>query len=112
MLPDIPGSGHKRGEQSTRENSSRLKRVNAEDVAGMSGVVTPLIDYVQNFRADNPAENNQNAEIPGLIAVVAKALGVARAHPQTEKHTQGDEEPIGRQKETPGMNELREHCLG
>ena len=80
---DVPGGSDEGREQASGENASGLQRVDAEDLAGMSGVIAPLIDDVKNLGADDAAEYYENPEIPGMVAVIAEALGVADADPQT-----------------------------
>ena len=109
MLPYVPRGGDECGEQASRENSTCLQCVDAEDLSCVCGVIAPLIDDVQNLGADDAAEDDQNPQIPSLVAVVAEALGVAHADPQADQYTQGDKESIGRQKKAPDMKKLWEH---
>ena len=80
---DVPGSSGEGREEASGENASGLQRVDAENLAGVGRVVAPLVDDVKNLRADDAAKDDDNAEIPGIVAVVAEALGVAHADPQT-----------------------------
>ena len=82
MSPHIPGGSHKGREQPSGENSARLQRVDAEDFAQVSGVVTPLVNDVKNLRAHDAAKNHENPEIPGVVAVISEALGIADADPE------------------------------
>ena len=68
-----------------------------------------FVDYVKKFRTNDTAEDDENAEVPGMIAVVAEALGVAHADPETEKDSECHEESVGRKEKTPDMKKLREH---
>ena len=105
----VPGGGNEGCEQASGENSTRLQGVDAEDLAFVRGVVTPLVDDVKKLRAQYSAKNEENAEIPGLVAVVAEAFGVADAYPETEQNTKRDKESVGREEETSDMKELWEH---
>ena len=82
MLPDVPCGCYERQEQASRENASSLKRVDAEDFRGMSGVVAPFVDYVEHLGAQDAAKDYENAEIPGVVAVVSEALRVTHADPE------------------------------
>ena len=77
----------------------------------MSGVVTPLIDYIENFCADNAAQHRENAEIPSFVAVIAQPLGVAHADPKSEQDAQRDQKSVRWQKKTPDMKKLWEHLV-
>src|SRR5215472_13336302 len=77
----------------------------------MSGVVAPLIDYIENFCADNAAQHRENAEIPSLVAVIAQPLGVAYADPKSEQDAQRDQKSVRRQRKTPDMKKLWEHSF-
>ena len=83
MPADKPCGSDKCREQTSGENASSLEGVDAENFSHVSGVVAPLVNDVKNLRADDAAEYDENAEIPGVVAVVAEAFGVAHADPQT-----------------------------
>src|SRR5580658_1833887 len=97
VFPDVPGCGRECGEQASGKNSARLQRVDAEDLAGMSRVVAPLVDDVKHLGSENAAEYDQNAQVPGLVAVNSEALGIAHTDPQADQDTHGHQESIGRQ---------------
>src|ERR1700746_3718012 len=82
-LVDVPGSSDEGRKQASGENASGLQRVDAENLAGVGRVVAPLVDDVKNLGADDAAKDDENAEIPSIVAVVAETLGVAHADPQT-----------------------------
>ncbi len=84
MLADVPRSCGECGNQASRENAARLERSQAEDFSGMRGVVAPVVDDVKNLRADDSAENDEDAEVPGIISVDAMLLGVANADPKAD----------------------------
>ena len=69
MFPDIPDRSSGRAEQSTREDPPRLHCRRTENVSRMGGVVAPIVDDVEDFRANNPAEHHQHAQIPGIVRV-------------------------------------------
>ena len=77
----------------------------------MGGVVAPVVEDVKNLGAEDAAEHDQDAEVPGFIAVIAEALGVADADPEADEDAGGDEEPVGGKKEAADMKELRIHSL-
>ena len=84
MVPaDVPGGSDKCREKASGENASGLEGVDAENFAQVSGVIAPLVNDVKNLRADDAAEHDENPQIPGVVAVIAEALGVAHADPQT-----------------------------
>ena len=64
-------------------------------------VVAPLVDDVENLGADDSAEDDEDPKIPGFVAVIAEALGVANADPKADQDAQGDQESVGRKKELP-----------
>jgi len=70
----------------------------------MRGEIAPLVDDVENFCADDSTENDQNAEVPSLLAIDAEALGVADTDPQADEDSHGNQEAIGRQEKSPDMN--------
>jgi len=109
VLAHIPGCGDKCREQASGEDSSRLKCGDAEDLAGMGRVIAPLVNDVENFRAENTAEDDQDSEVPSFVAVIAEALGVADANPKPEQDAQGDKESVGREEEASEVKELWEH---
>src|SRR5579872_1294591 len=95
MFPDIPSGGHERGQQASGKNSAGLQRIDAEDLPEIVLVDAPIVDDVQDLRADNAAEHDQNAQVPRLVAVNAEALGIADADPEADQDAQGDEESVG-----------------
>src|SRR5690349_11028546 len=109
VFAHIPRRGDEGGEQTAGEDASGLKRSDAKDLAGMGRVVAPLVDDVENFRAENSAEDNEDSEIPRFIAVVAEPFGVAYADPETQQDPQRDEESVGWQEEASVVKELWEH---
>src|SRR5579872_1273458 len=77
----------------------------------MGGVISPFVHDVENFCAQNAAEHDEDAEIPGLLAVVTQAFRVTDADPETNQYAQSYKEAVGRQKEAANMKELGKHCL-
>ena len=51
------------------KNSARLQRVDAEDLARIGGIGRPIIDDVQNFGAENPAQNDNDSKVPSFLAI-------------------------------------------
>jgi len=90
MFADVPNRGQQCANQSAGKDPSRLQRADAENLAGMRGVGTPVIDDVQNFCAENASQYDQNAEIPSLVGVDALFGGVAYADPEANQNTSGD----------------------
>src|SRR5271163_174565 len=111
MLPHIPGGGGEGGDEASGKNSAGLQCVDAEDVAGVAGVEAPVVDDVEHLGADDAAEDDENAQVPRLVAVNAEAFGIAHADPQADQDAGGDQESIGGEKETADMEELGEHGL-
>jgi len=109
VLAHVPSRGDEGGEQASGEDSSGLQRRDAENLARMSRVIAPLIDDVEDFRAENSAENNQDPEIPSLVAVIAEPFGVADTDPKPEQDSQRDKESVGRQEEASDVKKLWEH---
>jgi hypothetical protein len=109
VLAHVPGRRDECGDQASGKNSAGLQRADAEDFAGVRGVVAPVVDDVENLRADDASEDHENAEVPGVVAVVAEALGIADADPHAEQDSHGNEESVGGEGEAAEMKELREH---
>src|SRR6266704_1819166 len=97
MFPDIPGCGEERGQQASGKNSARLQGVEAEDLADMRGVVAPLVNDVEHLSADNATEDNQNPQVPRLVAVVSQPFGVAHTDPESDQDAHGNQESVRRQ---------------
>ena len=109
ILPDEPCGCDERGKQSSREDSAGLQRIDAEDLAFVGGVVAPLVDHIEDFGAENPTKYNDDAKIPGLVSVVAKALGIADTDPEAEQDAESDQESVGRQEKASNAKELGKH---
>src|SRR5438128_250541 len=84
--PHIPGRHEKSADQPARENSSRLQSVEAEDLAPVAGVSIPLIDNEQYLGSNNPRQNDQDTQIPRIIAIDALLLGIAHADPKPDQY--------------------------
>ena len=111
IFAHVPSGGNEGGEQASRENSSRLQSVDAEDLADMAGVIAPLVDDVENLGAQDAAQNDENAQVPSLVGVIAEAFCVADTDPKPEQDSKGNEESVGREEETSDMKKLWEHSL-
>ena len=88
MFADVPRRRRKAADQSPGKHSARLQRAQAENFAGMGSVGAPVIDDVKNLGADNAAQHDDNAQIPGVVTVDALLPGVADADPQPNQHAQ------------------------
>ena len=93
---DIPGRHQKGADQAAGKNSSRLESVEAEDLAPVTGVSIPLIDDEQYLGPNNPRQNDQDAQIPGIIAIDALFLGIAYADPKPDQYAGCDQQTVGR----------------
>src|SRR6266446_6496961 len=107
--PDVPGRHKKGADQPARKNSSGLESVEAEDLAPVAGVSIPLIDDEQHLGANNPRQYDQDAQVPGIIAINALLLGIAHADPKADQYAGCDQQTIGRQAETANVEESGEH---
>ncbi len=81
MLAYVPDCRYRRTDQSTGKYSTCLQRAETENIARMCRVVAPVVDDVQNLGANNAAQNNHDAEIPGVIRINSLLAGVADADP-------------------------------
>ncbi len=109
MAPHVPDGREERGNQPAGKHASRLQRVQAENLPPVVGVGAPVVDDVKNFRADNSGENNEDAEIPGIVAIDALLLGIADTDPKSDQYARGDQDTIGRQVETANVKKSGEH---
>src|SRR4030081_1539268 len=74
VAPHVPDGREERGNQAARKYASRLQRVEAENLPPVVRVGAPVIDDVKNFGPDNSGENNEDAKIPGIVAIDALLL--------------------------------------
>ncbi len=81
ISPHVPGGGGEGRQQASGKNSTSLKRGDAENLAGSGGMLDHLVDDVEQLRPDDAAQHDENAEVPGFVAVDAEALGIAHADP-------------------------------
>ena len=81
VFADVPGGSEQRANQAARKNPARLQRVDAEDLARIGGIGRPIVDDVQNFGAENPAQNDNDSKVPSFLAIDPATLGVAYANP-------------------------------
>ncbi len=95
MTPHVPGRREQRRNQSAREYASRLQRAETENLTPVVRVEAPVVDDVKNFRTDDPEEDNQNAKVPGIVAIDALLLGIAHADPKPDQHSRCDQDAIG-----------------
>jgi hypothetical protein len=75
----------------------------------MSGVVTEVEQDIKNLCAHNPAQDNENPEIPGLFRIDALPGGVADTNPKSYEHTHGDEKSISGHAESADVKESGKH---
>jgi len=73
----------------------------------MCGVVAPIVDDIKNLRADDPTEDDEDAEVPGVISVDAMLLGVANADPKTDEDSKRDQESVSRYIKVADMKKAR-----
>src|SRR6266550_8151259 len=111
MFADVPDGGQECADESAGKNAAGLQRADAENVGRMRDVGTPVIDDVQDFRANNAAQHDQDAEVPCLVGIDALPGGVAHADPQANQNAGGDQEAVGRKEKAAGMEKLRVHRL-
>src|SRR5712692_9206074 len=97
--PDVPGRHEKGADQAAGRNSSRLESVQAEDLTPVADVSIPLIDDEQYLGSDNSRQNDQDTQVPGIIAVDTLLLGIAHADPKADQYARCDQQTIGRQAE-------------
>src|SRR5580658_61808 len=95
IAPHVPGRCEERGNQAAGKYASRLQRVEAENLAPIVGVISPVIDDVKNLRPDNSGEHDQDAKIPGIVAVDALLLRIAHTDPKPDQHARSDQHTIG-----------------
>src|SRR5437588_12096438 len=86
MFTDIPRRSCQRANQSTGENSPRLQCIETENLTGMSRVRTPIINDVKDLCSHDPAQNNQNPQVPRQFPVNPLLLRLAHTDPQSEQH--------------------------
>ena len=75
----------------------------------MRGVVTPIVNDVQNLGADDSAKDYQNPEVPGMFGIDALLFGIADTDPQPDQDSQRYQEAVGRQAEIAYMKKSWEH---
>jgi len=109
MTPHVPGGHQERADQSAGEYASRLQGVEAENLAPVVGVAAPVVDDVKNLRADDSGENNENAKVPGIVAIDALLLGIAHADPEPDEDARSDQYPVGGEIETANLEKSGEH---
>ena len=109
MAPHVPSRHEERANQSAGKYASRLQRVEAENLPPVVRVGAPVVDDVKNLRPDNSGKDNENAKIPGIVAVHALLLCVAHGDPEPDQHARGDQDTIGGQVETANVKKSGEH---
>src|SRR5208282_3935533 len=97
MAPHVPPRHEEGANQSAGKYASRLQRVEAENLPPVVGVVAPVVDDVKNLRPDNSGQDNENAKIPGIVAVDALLLRIAHADPYPQQHARSDQHAISGQ---------------
>lgn len=109
MTTDVPGGSEQAGDQAAGKYASGLQGVQAEDFAPVVGVGAPVVDDVENFRANDSGENDEDAEIPGVVSVDTLFFGVTDADPKADENARGDEHAISRQIEIANMKKSGKH---
>jgi hypothetical protein len=100
-----------RGNQSAGKYAAGLQRIEAENLAPVVRVGAPVVNDVKNLRPDNSGENDQDAKIPGIVAVDALLFGVAHADPKPDQHARSDENAIRGKIETANVKKSGEHVV-
>ena len=77
----------------------------------MVRIIAPVVDDIEDLRAHDSTEHDQDAQIPRLFAIDPQALGIAHTDPQAEQDAGRDQESIRRQEKPPKMYKLRMHRL-
>src|SRR5580658_692193 len=103
MTPHVPHPCEERANQAARKYSSGLQRVEAENLPPVVRVGAPVVDDVENLSADDSGEDNENAKIPGIVAIDAFFLRIAHRDPKPGEHAQGGHDAIRGQVETANM---------
>src|ERR1700756_2534044 len=111
MPPDVPHRGCEGADQPARKNSTSLQRADTENVARVSDVSAPVVDDVENLRAHNSAEHDQDAEVPRFVGIDPLPRRVAHADPKSDQDSGGDQQPVSREEESSNMKELGVHVL-
>src|SRR5208282_515625 len=109
MALNVPRRHEERADQSAGKYASRLQRVEAENLPPVVRVAAPVVDDVKNLRPDNSGKDNENAKIPGIVAVDALLLRIAHADPNPDQHARGDQDTVGGQVETANVKKSGEH---
>jgi len=107
----VPRAHQESGQQAPGENASGLQRVEAEDLTPVAGVGAPIVDDVENLRADNAREDHEDAEVPGVVAVDALFFRIADADPKAEQNTGCNQHAVSRQIKTANVEESRKHFI-
>ena len=109
MLADIPDRRHRRAYQPSGKNATGLHRGPTEDVTRMRRVVTPVVDDIENLGADNAAQDDQNAEVPGIVWIDPLLARIADADPQSDQNAGRNQQPVRGEKKLADMKKLGKH---
>ncbi len=111
MTSHVPYRHKECGNQSAGKYASGLQRVETENLAPVIRVAAPVVDDVKNLCSDNSGKDDEDAKIPGIVAVDALLLGIAHADPKADEHARSDENAVSGQIETANVKKSREHVV-
>ncbi len=63
----------------------------------------------KNLGANNAAQHDHDAQIPGVVRIDALLAGVADADPQTEQHSYRNKDTVCGKEKLADMKKLRKH---
>jgi len=86
VFANVPGGNCETRNKSTGKNSTCLQGAQAENIAQMAWIRTPLIDDVQQLGADYPGENHIDAQVLGMLRIDALFSGIADTDPKPEQN--------------------------
>ena len=107
----VPGGCEQGSNQSAGKNASGLQRVETENVGRNGSVMAPVVHDVQDLGADDAAEDDEDAKVPGAVEDRCRDFGIAHADPKADQHADGHQHSVGGQREIAKMKELWEHWL-
>src|SRR5882724_7184615 len=85
VLPEKPCRRDESSDQPSRKYSPGLQRLQTENVAQIFPIrvpAAPVQDDVEQLRAQDPGENDGDAEIPGILSLDTLFLRIANTDPQ------------------------------
>jgi len=109
MGTHVPDANHQRRQQAARENASRLQSTDRENVSPVVGVGAPVVNDVENLRAQDPREHHEDTQVPRVVAINALLLGIADADPEPQQDAGCDKHTVRRQVKVADLKKSREH---